>query len=274
VTGLGQPPGIAASSATLPRTPRRSALTRGRHARTIRHGSSPSMSAVRRPRRERAIPARDASDSGAPTTKQRLRCKEPRCSSSSSSSPSVPTSRTSDSRVSPPSRPPHAQSRATSSLSGREASKSPTSSCCSKPSGTAPPARHTCTRRTSRRPWLGCPTWSRQRRRLSTSKRPEQAGRPWPNCNRVPPRDARRNPSERGRLLRAPAGGRAHRASVPRGFIHHIAQRLAGREPAGVVAQDLKPTLRDIVRVVHGNMRRQQHIGQGPQAMAITKTTA
>ena len=69
-------------------------------------------------------------------------------------------------------------------------------------------------------------------------------------------------PEARGRLLRMPAmtsaaSGHVHRASVPRRFIHHIAQRLAGREPAGVVEQDLKPTLRDIVRVAHGNMRRQ-----------------
>ena len=48
---------------------------------------------------------------------------------------------TSGSRVSPLSLQQHAQSRATSSLNGREASKGPTSSCCSKPSGTAKPAR-------------------------------------------------------------------------------------------------------------------------------------
>ena len=69
-------------------------------------------------------------------------------------------------------------------------------------------------------------------------------------------------PEGRGRLLRTPvvhraARGHVHRASVPRGFIHYIAERLAGREPAGVVVQDLKPTLREILRVAHGNMRRQ-----------------
>src|SRR5262249_41910022 len=159
-----------------------------------------------------------------------------------------------------------------SSLNGREASTRPTSLCCSKPSGTAPPARRTCTRRTSKRPWRGCPTRSQKRQKLSMSKCPGIAGRRWPNCNRALPRDARRSPSERGCLLCPPAvtsaaGGRAHRASVPRGFIHHIAQRLAGRKPAGVVEQDLKPTLWEILRVAHGDMRRQQHIGQGPQAM-------
>jgi quinol monooxygenase YgiN len=41
--------------------------------------------------------------------------------------------------------------------------------------------------------WM--PTRSRQRRRLSTSKRPETAGRPWPNCNRAPPSDASRSRS-------------------------------------------------------------------------------
>src|SRR5919197_5373424 len=79
-------------------------------------------------------------------------------------------------------------------------------------------------------------------------------------------------PEARRRLLRTPAetsaaSGYVQRASIPCSFIHHIAQRLAGREPTGVVEDDLKPTLRDILRIAHGNMRRQQHIGQGPQAM-------
>jgi putative transposase len=38
------------------------------------------------------------------------------------------------------------------------------------------------------------PQRSRKLRRLSTSKRPETTGRPWPNCNCVPPSDPRRSP--------------------------------------------------------------------------------
>jgi quinol monooxygenase YgiN len=48
----------------------------------------------------------------------------------------------------------------------------------------------------------GCPTRSRPRRRLSTLKRPEKAGRPWPNCNLAPPSDARRSRGESRRSWR------------------------------------------------------------------------
>src|SRR2546422_10226653 len=55
------------------------------------------------------------------------------------------------------------------------------------------------------------------------------------------------HPDERGHLLRTPVvtsatSGHVHRASVPRGFIHHIAQRFAGRETAGVCAPDPETT--------------------------------
>jgi hypothetical protein len=108
----------------------------------------------------------------------------------------IPIHRTSGLRVWPPSRPPPAPSRATSSSSGRAALTHPTSLCCLKPSETVRPARRMCTRPTSRRPWRGCPMRSPPRRKLSTSRRPAQAGRPWPNCNRAPPHDARRRRSQ------------------------------------------------------------------------------
>jgi hypothetical protein len=47
-------------------------------------------------------------------------------------------------------------------------------------------------------------------------------------------------PGARGRLFHmvavtSAASRHVHLTSVPGGFIHHIAQRLAGREPTGVV---------------------------------------
>jgi hypothetical protein len=53
-------------------------LTRGRHARMIRHGPSAAMRTVRRPGRAHASPTRAASGRGAPQTQPCVMCKEHR----------------------------------------------------------------------------------------------------------------------------------------------------------------------------------------------------
>jgi hypothetical protein len=57
-------------------------------------------------------------------------------------------------------------------------------------------------------------------------------------------------------------------ASVPRAFVHHVQQRLAGLEPAQILAEQIRRRI-PVVGAKSGRVRSDEGIGKGPQRAVL-----